>query len=153
MLATETKVKQWGIKPLGYLKEFAYAGLEPERMGLGPVYAAAKVLDKTKLKMSDIGLVELNEAFAAQVIANERAFDSDEFASKYLGRSSKVGYLDRNKLNVNGGAIALGHPVGATGARLIVTLLKEMTRKNIGIGMATLCIGGGQGAALILELE
>lgn len=153
LLTTETKAKQWGIKPLGYLREFAYAGLEPERMGLGPVYSASKVLDKSKLKMSDIGLVELNEAFAAQVIANERAFDSDEFAKKYLNKSSKIGFIDRNKLNVNGGAIALGHPVGATGARLIVTLLKEMKRKNIELGMATLCIGGGQGAALVLELS
>lgn len=153
LLTTESKAKEWGIKPLGYLKEFAYAGLEPERMGLGPVYSASKVLEKSKIAMNDIGLVELNEAFAAQVIANEKAFDSDEFAKKYLGKSSKVGFLDRNKLNVNGGAIALGHPVGATGARLIVTLLKEMQRKKIALGMATLCIGGGQGAALILELE
>jgi acetyl-CoA acyltransferase len=153
LLTSETKAKQWGIKPLGYLKEYAYAGLEPERMGLGPVYSASKVLDKAKMTMNHIELFELNEAFAAQVIANEKAFDSDDFAKKYLGKSSKVGFLDRNKLNVNGGAIALGHPVGATGARLIVTLLKEMKRKNVALGMATLCIGGGQGAALILELE
>ena len=92
-------------------------------------------------------------AFAAQVIANEKAFDSDEFAKKFLGKQNKVGFLDREKLNVNGGAIALGHPVGSTGARLIVTCLKEMKRRNLALGLATLCIGGGQGAALILENE
>ena len=153
LLTTESKAKEWGIKPLGYLREFAYAGLEPERMGLGPVYAASKVLDKAKLTMQDMQLFELNEAFAAQVIANERAFDSDDFAKKCLNKSSKVGFLDREKLNVNGGAIALGHPVGSTGARLIVTLLKEMKRRDLGMGMASLCIGGGQGAALILERD
>lgn len=151
LLTTESKAKEWGIKPLGFLREYAYAGLEPERMGLGPVYATAKVLDKAKLSMKEMGVVELNEAFAAQVIANEKAFDSDVFAQKYLGKQNKVGFLDRDKLNVNGGAIALGHPVGSTGARLIVTCLKEMKRKNLEFGLATLCIGGGQGAAIILE--
>lgn len=151
LLTTESKAKEWGVKPLGFLREYAYAGLEPERMGLGPVYATSKVLDKAKISLKDIGIIELNEAFAAQVIANEKAFDSDIFAQKYLGKQNKVGFLDREKLNINGGAIALGHPVGSTGARLIVTCLKEMKRKKLELGLATLCIGGGQGAALILE--
>ena len=103
--------------------------------------------------MKDIGLVELNEAFAAQVIACMKAFDSDTFAQKKLDLPNKVGAIDPAKLNVNGGAIALGHPVGATGTRLVVTLMKEMQRRNVQFGLATLCIGGGQGGAMILERE
>ncbi len=153
LLTTEERVKAWGVKPLGYLREYAFAGLEPERMGLGPVYATAKVLQKAEMTMKDVQLVELNEAFAAQVIANERAFDSDAFAKKYLNRDQKLGELSRDILNVNGGAIALGHPVGATGARLVLTTLLELERRGLQTGLATLCIGGGQGAAMILERE
>jgi acetyl-CoA acyltransferase len=101
--------------------------------------------------MKDIDLVEMNEAFAAQVIANEKAFASTEFAQKELGRSEALGELDRERMNVNGGAIALGHPIAATGARLVITLLKELQRRGKKRGLATLCIGGGQGAALLLE--
>jgi acetyl-CoA acetyltransferase len=96
-------------------------------------------------------MVELNEAFAAQVIANERAFTSREFAKEHLGRDQAVGEIDHDKLNVNGGAIALGHPVGATGTRLILTLLREMKRRGARKSLATLCVGGGQGAAVSLE--
>ena len=94
---------------------------------------------------------ELNEAFAAQVIGCERAFASHEFAQKYLGRDQALGTIDPDKMNVNGGAIALGHPVGATGARLIITLLMELRRRSLQRGLATLCVGGGQGGALLLE--
>jgi acetyl-CoA C-acetyltransferase/acetyl-CoA acyltransferase len=103
------------------------------------------------MSLKDIDLIEMNEAFAAQVIANERAFASDRFAREQLGRQAALGELDRGRLNVNGGAIALGHPVGATGARLVVTLLKELRQRNLRRGLATLCVGGGQGAALLLE--
>ena len=151
LLASEAKVKELGIDPLGYLSNWAYAGLEGSRMGLGPVYATARLLDGMGLRVDDFDLVELNEAFAVQVIANEKAFESAQFAKKYLGRDTAVGGLDRSRLNVNGGAIALGHPVGATGARLVVTLLKQLRRNNQQRGLATLCIGGGQGAALALE--
>ena len=123
----------------------------PARMGLGPVYSTVKVLDRSGMTMSDIELVELNEAFAAQVIANLRAFDSDEFAARYFGRHHKIGAIDPDILNVNGGAIALGHPVGMTGARLVITTLKELHRRNCNVGLATMCIGGGQGGALLLE--
>lgn len=153
LLTSEERAKDWGVKPLGYLREYAFAGLEPERMGLGPIYSTAKVLKKAGMSMKEIQLVELNEAFAAQVIANEIAFDSDEFAKKYLNMDQKVGELPRDILNVNGGAIALGHPVGATGARLVITTLMEMKRRDLQTGLATLCIGGGQGAAMILERE
>jgi acetyl-CoA acetyltransferase len=140
-----------GRQPLGYLRAFAYAGCDPKRMGLGPAHATSKLLKKTGLSLKDIELIEMNEAFAAQVLANERAFASDDFARQHLDRDRALGAIDRDRLNVNGGAIALGHPVGATGTRLVLTLLKEMQRRNLHLGLATLCIGGGQGAALLLE--
>jgi acetyl-CoA C-acetyltransferase/acetyl-CoA acyltransferase len=140
-----------GRVPLGYLRAFAYAGLDPRRMGLGPVYATHKLLRQTGLTMKDIDLVEMNEAFAAQVLANEKAFASDTFAREQLGGDRAVSEIDPGRLNVNGGAIALGHPVGATGTRLVITLLKELRRRGLRRGLATLCVGGGQGAALLLE--
>ncbi len=141
-----------GRTPLGYLRAFAYAGCDPRRMGLGPAYATSKLLERTGLSLRDIDLVELNEAFAAQVLANERAFASDQFAREQLGRPGALGVLERGRLNVNGGAIALGHPVGATGTRLVITLLRELKRRGLHRGLATLCVGGGQGAALLLEV-
>jgi acetyl-CoA C-acetyltransferase/acetyl-CoA acyltransferase len=140
-----------GRTPLGYLRAFAYAGCDPRRMGLGPVFATARLFERTGLAMKDIDLVELNEAFAAQVLACAKAFASDTFGREQLGHAHALGELDRTRLNVNGGAIALGHPVGATGARLVLTLLKELRRRNLRRGLATLCVGGGQGAALLLE--
>lgn len=153
LIMLESKAKELGYSPLGYLKEYCYAGLQPERMGLGPVYATSKLLDKTGMLISDFDLVELNEAFAAQVIANQRAFDSAVFAQKYLHKSKALGALDPDLLNVNGGAIALGHPVGATGTRMIITMLNALRRNSKNSGLVTLCIGGGQGAALALEVE
>jgi acetyl-CoA C-acetyltransferase/acetyl-CoA acyltransferase len=140
-----------GRTPLGYLRAFNYAGCDPRRMGLGPAFATANLLDRTGVSLKDLELIEMNEAFAAQVLANERAFASREFAQKELGRADALGELDRHRLNVNGGAIALGHPVGATGTRLVITLLKELRRRELRRGLATLCVGGGQGAALLLE--
>jgi acetyl-CoA C-acetyltransferase/acetyl-CoA acyltransferase len=140
-----------GRRPLGYLRAYAYAGCDPRRMGLGPVFATAKLLDKTGLTLHDIDLIELNEAFAAQVLACERAFASDEFARTQLGRCKALSAIDPARLNVNGGAIALGHPVGATGTRLVITLLHELRRRGKQRGLATLCVGGGQGAAVLVE--
>jgi acetyl-CoA C-acetyltransferase/acetyl-CoA acyltransferase len=140
-----------GRLPLGYLRAYAYAGCDPRRMGLGPVFATAKLLNQTGLHLEDIDLIELNEAFAAQVLACERAFASDTFAREQLARSQALGALDPTRLNVNGGAIALGHPVGATGTRLVITLLKELQRRGKRRGLATLCVGGGQGAAVLVE--
>lgn len=153
LLMSREKAQKLGFKPIATIKGYSFAGLEPERMGLGPVYATAKLLKRLGMKFSDIGLIELNEAFAAQVIACEKAFASKSFAQEKLGLSEAVGEVDPNKLNVNGGAIALGHPVGATGARLVLTLMKEMQRRKTQFGLATLCIGGGQGGAMILERE
>jgi acetyl-CoA acetyltransferase family protein len=144
-------VRAEGGQPLGYLRAFTYAGCDPRRMGLGPAFATSKLLERTGMKLHDFDLVEMNEAFAAQIIANEKAFASDQFAREQLGRKEALGVIDRTRLNVNGGAIALGHPVGATGTRLVITLLKELRRRSLHRGLATLCVGGGQGAALLLE--
>jgi acetyl-CoA acyltransferase 2 len=134
VIASEDQVKTRDLKPLARIVSWAYAGVEPEIMGIGPVPATRKALEKAGLKLSDIDLVEINEAFAAQYLAVE----------KELG-------LDRSRTNVNGGAIALGHPLGATGTRLVLTLAHELQRKHGRYGLASACIGGGQGIAMIIE--
>jgi acetyl-CoA acetyltransferase family protein len=151
VLAREDVARALGVRPLGYLRAWSFAGLEPERMGLGPVYATHQLLQEAGMSLRDIDLIELNEAFAAQVLACETAFASRRFARERLGRDEPLGEIDRRRLNVNGGAIALGHPVGASGTRLVLTLLKEMRRRGAGVGLATLCVGGGQGGALLFE--
>lgn len=153
ILMRESKAKELGLKPLGYIRDFAFSGMDPSRMGLGPVFASAKVFDKSGLTLQDMELIELNEAFAAQVIGCERAFASDEFSQKYLGKDKALGKIDRDITNVNGGAIALGHPVGMTGARIVIHLLRELKRRGKNRGLATLCIGGGQGGAMIVEVN
>ena len=137
--------------PLGRIRSFAFAGLAPSRMGLGPVFAASIALEKAGLEMSDMDLIEINEAFAAQVLACCHAARSESFARAELGRTKALGEIPAERLNVNGGAIALGHPVGASGARLLLTLLHELRRRNLKRGLAALCVGGGQGAAFIVE--
>lgn len=135
---------------LGWLQAWAYAALDGRRMGMGPVHATAKLCARSGLDMLDFDLVELNEAFAAQAIACLRGFASVEYGAR-LGFDHALGAIDPQRLNVNGGAIALGHPVGATGLRLAITILHELRRRKLRRGLATLCIGGGQGAALALE--
>lgn len=152
LMMSRAKAEELGYKPIATIRGYAFAGLEPERMGMGPAYSTPIALKRAGLTMKDIGRVELNEAFAAQVLACQKAFDSDEFGKKQ-GLSGKIGELRTDILNVNGGAIAYGHPVGATGTRLVVTLMKEMKRSNTQFGLATLCIGGGQGGSLIIENE
>ena len=154
LLMSRERARALGYKPRIRLRSYAYAALEPERMGLGPAYSIPLALDRAGLKLKDIRLLEINEAFAAQVLACKKALESDGFAREKLQRNEKVGEVDENILNVNGGAIALGHPVGATGARLVLTLMREMLRReNCDFGLASLCIGGGQGGALVLERE
>lgn len=153
LLMSESKAKELGLEPLGYLTVHAAAGVDPSRMGLGPVFAVAKVLDRIERTLDSIDLIELNEAFAAQVIACERAMASKAFAEKHMGRSDPVGEIDRDRLNVNGGAIALGHPVGVSGTRLTLTILKELRRRNQQTGLVTMCVGGGQGEAAIVEVK
>lgn len=153
LLMSREKAQSLGYKPIVSIKSYAFRGLEPERMGLGPAYATPHALKRAGLELKDMGLIELNEAFAAQVIACMKAMESDQFAKDKLGLSKAVGSIDPEILNVNGGAIALGHPVGTTGTRLILTMMKEMQLKSVQFGLATLCIGGGQGGAMILERE
>jgi acetyl-CoA acyltransferase len=153
LIMSRQKAQDLGYQPMACIRSYAFRGLEPERMGLGPAYATPIALKRAGLSLKDMDLVELNEAFAAQVLACQKAMASKSFAQEKLGLSEAVGELDLNKTNVNGGAIALGHPVGATGTRLVLTLAKEMKRRGSQFGLATLCIGGGQGGAMILENE
>ena len=120
-------------------------------MGLGPTHATPVALKRANVSFRDLGLIEMNEAFAAQVIANEIAMASTKYCREKLGLDKPIGEIDRSILNVNGGAIALGHPVGVSGTRLTITLLREMRKRDVHLGLATLCVGGGQGAALVLE--
>jgi acetyl-CoA acetyltransferase family protein len=142
LVVEEEKARKMGFQPLGYLRGYAYAGVDPRRMGIGPAYAIPQAMEEAKVKWKDVQLIEINEAFAVQVLAVELIL------RKQFGME-----INRDLLNVNGGAIALGHPVGATGARLVLTLLKEMKRRNLKTGIASACVGGGQGAALILERD
>ena len=151
LVMTEERAAELGFTPLGALLGYAYAGCDPTRMGLGPVYAIAKAEEKTGLAVNAADLIEINEAFAAQTLAVLKCCESEQFAKKMLGRSSPVGEIRRDRLNVNGGAIALGHPVGATGARLVLTSLKELKRQNLKRALVSVCVGGGQGAAIWLE--
>lgn len=151
LLGDRAAIENSSTTPLGYVSAYAIAGCDPKRMGLGPVFATAKLCQQTGLSLSDFDLVELNEAFAAQVLACQRAFGSDKFALEHLGRGHALGEIDPERLNVNGGGIALGHPVGATGARLILTLLRSLKARNLHRGLATLCVGGGQGVAMVVE--
>jgi acetyl-CoA acyltransferase len=134
VVMSEARAKDLGLKPLARFVSFAYAGCEPEEMGIGPVYAIPKALKLAGLTLDQIELIELNEAFAAQTLA-----------------VIKEAELDPAKVNVNGGAIALGHPLGCTGAKLTATILREMQRRNARYGMVTMCVGGGMGAAGIFE--
>ena len=134
LLMSEKKASELGFKPRARIVSYAFVGLEPERMGLGPVYAVPKALEKAQLKIDDIDLFELNEAFAAQALACIKQLE-----------------LDLEKVNIHGGAIALGHPVGATGVRLLVTLMNALEIKKKRYGVATLCIGGGLGGAIVIE--
>lgn len=134
LVMSAARARELGIRPMGRIRSYAFVGVEPTRMGIGPVEALPLALTRAGLRLADLDLLEVNEAFAAQYLAVERV----------LG-------LNREKVNVNGGAIALGHPVGMTGTRLVLTLLYEMQRRGATLGAVTLCVGGGQGAAMVLE--
>jgi acetyl-CoA C-acetyltransferase/acetyl-CoA acyltransferase len=151
LVMSERRAAQLGFTPLGALTGYAYAGCDPARMGLGPLFAIAVVEAQTGLTLDDADLIELNEAFAAQTLAVLKGAESDEFARQRLGRERALGEMPEEKLNVNGGAIALGHPVGATGARLILSGLRELHRRRARRALISLCVGGGQGGALWLE--
>lgn len=153
VLASDAAVKRHGLAVMGELLDHTWVGVDPRQMGLGPVHAVARLLQRNNLKMRDLTQMELNEAFAAQVLACQAAWDSRDYARAELDMSKALGSMDPERLNPEGGAIACGHPVGASGARLLLHLLCSLGRKGGGLGIATLCIGGGQGGAMLVRVE
>jgi acetyl-CoA C-acetyltransferase/acetyl-CoA acyltransferase len=149
LMCSEEAVKKYNLNPMARMVDYYFHGLEPERMGLGPVLATHGVLKRAGMNLGQMDLVELNEAFAAQVIACQRVMKDNTLAAKW--GIEALGDIPAEKLNVNGGGIALGHPVGSTGSRLVVTLAHELRRRKQRYGLATLCIGGGQGGATLIE--
>ena len=150
LLASEDAVKKYNLEPIAKIVDYHFHGLEPERMGMGPLVAMDGVLKRTGMTLEQMDLVEINEAFAAQVLAVKKALVDKKVAAKF-DVDTLWGEIPDEKLNVNGGAIALGHPVGSTGSRLVVTLAHEMMKRKSQYGIASLCIGGGQGGAIIIE--
>ncbi|KRS22241.1 3-ketoacyl-CoA thiolase [Alishewanella sp. WH16-1] len=154
LMMTEGRAKALGYTPLGYLRSYAFSAIGVhEDMLMGPSYATPIALDRAGMKLSDLTLIEMHEAFAAQALANMKMFGSRKFAEEKLGRSEAIGEIDMNKFNVNGGSLAYGHPFAATGTRLIVQTLNELKRRGGGIGLTTACAAGGLGAAMIVETE
>ncbi|HSQ81206.1 MAG TPA: acetyl-CoA C-acetyltransferase [Casimicrobiaceae bacterium] len=151
VLATEEAVQKHGLKPRGRIVDTQWAALDPAQMGLGPVHAATPLLTRNALRLADVDAWEINEAFAAQVIACLRAWESDEFCRDELGLPGALGTIDADRLNVDGGAVALGHPVGASGTRIVLHLLNVLERTGGRRGVAAICIGGGQGGAMLVE--
>lgn len=150
LLASERAVEQWGLRPLGRILDVEWAALDPAVMGLGPVHAATPILERHRLGLNDPDLWEINEAFAAQVLGCLAAWEDEAWCREHLGRAA-LGRLDTDRLNVDGGAIAIGHPVGASGARILLHLLHALRARGLRRGMAAICIGGGQGGAMLVE--
>jgi acetyl-CoA C-acetyltransferase len=153
ILASEKAVKKYQLPVLGRIIDVQWAALSPEVMGLGPVMAATPLLQRHQLTLHDIDYWEINEAFAAQVLACLAAWESDSFCRERLGLPAAFGALDQDCLNIDGGAIALGHPVGSSGARIVLHLLNVLKRNNAKRGVAAICIGGGQGGAMLVERD
>ena len=151
VLASEDALKKFDLKPIGRIVDSQWAGLDPAQMGLGPVHAATPILKRHGLGLNDLDYWEINEAFAAQVLGCLAAWKDEKYCKEQLGLDSAMGALDESKLNVDGGAIALGHPVGASGARIVLHLLKTLKRTGKKKGMASICIGGGLGGAMLVE--
>jgi acetyl-CoA C-acetyltransferase len=151
ILASEEALKKFDLKPLGRILDSQWAGLDPAQMGLGPVHAATPILQRHGLKLDSLDYWEINEAFAAQVLGCLAAWKDEKYCKEQLGLDAALGELDQEKLNVDGGAVALGHPVGASGARIVLHMLQLLKRKNAKRGMASICIGGGLGGAMLVE--
>lgn len=151
LLASEEAVQKWGLKPIGKIVDSEWAGLEPEQMGLGPVHASTPILQRHGLSLADIDYWELNEAFAAQVLACQAAWKDDAYCREQLDLPGALGEIPEDRLNVDGGAVSVGHPVGASGARIVLHLLHVLRRNQARRGMATICIGGGLGGAMLVE--
>ena len=151
ILASDAAVQRHGLSPIGRIVDSQWAGLDPAQMGLGPVHAATPILQRHGLGLDDLDYWEINEAFAAQVLGCVAAWKDENYCREQLGLQRAMGELDQEKLNVDGGAVALGHPVGASGARIVLHMLKLLKRKNAKRGIASICIGGGLGGAMLLE--
>ena len=151
VLASGDVVDEYGLNPLGRIVDTHWGALDPAQMGLGPVHAVTPLLMRHGLAWDDIDVVEINEAFAAQVLGCLAAWESDAYCEEHFGLARAFGRLDRAKLNVDGGAVAIGHPIGASGARVVLHVLKVLERTGGRRGVASLCIGGGQGGAMLLE--
>ncbi len=151
LLASEEAVKKWQLKPLGRIVDSQWSGLEPEQMGLGPVHASTPILQRQGLSLAEVDYWELNEAFAAQVLGCQAAWQDEAYCREHLDLPGALGTLATERLNVDGGAVSIGHPVGASGARIVLHLLHVLRRNKARRGMATICIGGGLGGAMLLE--
>lgn len=151
ILASKDAVKEYKLPVLGKLIDSNWAGLEPAQMGLGPVHAITPILQRNKLSLSDIDYWEINEAFAGQVLSCLAAFQDEKYCKEELGLDNTLGAIDQNILNIDGGGVSLGHPVGASGARIVLHLLKVLELNKAKRGIASLCIGGGQGGAMLVE--
>jgi acetyl-CoA C-acetyltransferase len=151
LLASEAAVQEHGLEPIGRITDSQWAGLDPAQMGLGPVHAVTPILRRHGLGLNDLDAWEINEAFAAQVLGCLDAWKDAGYCRDALGLDGPLGELDQERLNVDGGAIAIGHPVGASGARIVLHLLQVLRRTGGRRGMATICIGGGQGGAMLVE--
>jgi acetyl-CoA C-acetyltransferase len=152
LLASEEAVAKWNLKPIGRIVDSQWAGLDPAQMGLGPVHAVTPILQRHRMTLDDVDAWEINEAFAAQVIGCLRAWQDDAYCRDELGLAGALGTIDPSKLNLDGGAVAQGHPVGASGARIVLHLLHVLRRTDGKRGIASICIGGGQGGAMMVEV-
>ena len=151
LLASAAAVEQWQLQPIGRIVDTQWAGLDPALMGLGPVHASTSLLQRQGLQLNDIDAWEINEAFAAQVLGCLRAWNDEDYCRNELGLTQALGQIDQRKINIDGGAIALGHPLGATGAIRAATLIHGLRRRQLKYGMVTMCVGAGMGAAGIFE--
>ncbi len=154
LLMSDEKARSLGYKPLGYVRSYAYSALDPsDQLLMGPAYSTPVALERAGLSLKDMDLIEIHEAFSAQVLSNIKAFASKKFAEEKLSRTKAIGEIDIDKVNVTGGSIAIGHPFGATGGRIIMTLLYGLHRRQGNFGLATVCAAGGLGASIVLEKE
>ena len=151
LLASEEAVKKYKLPVMGKLIDSHWAGLEPAQMGLGPVHSITPILQRNELTLKDIDYWEINEAFAAQVLACLAAWEDEEYCKEELGLEAALGKVDQSVLNIDGGGVSLGHPVGASGARIVLHILNVLERNKAKRGIASLCIGGGQGGAMLIE--
>ena len=154
VLMSEAKAEALGLEPLAFVKSWGFAAIDPAwQLLLGPAFASPKALDAAGMELNDCDLIDMHEAFAAQIVSNVKMLESDTFAREYLGRSKAVGSIDMDKFNVHGGSISLGHPFAATGARQALTMANELKRRGGGTALVTQCAAGGLGAALVLERD